>query len=234
MRAGLFPSSIRSLLNLVLVATAPVATARADGRLEEMQPFVAEGHQTTDLLEVSLRSYSLPHDLHRQANVETVLSSEVGVAGTELVGMRVILSVPDHLRFERMEVGVADGLFLVREKSFWRSAGRTLVTVARWLLIGRLFSDADDLEVSATTWTLLLGNEMLHHEPVMLDRRNRTTFEREDDMITYHGRFAVLRVVMARNAVTELINMTIWTTELETGQPMRFTIPRLTLPAREG
>lgn len=231
MRAVLLSFSIPSrLISLVVVVLTSAAPAGAGEGTVPVQPFVARGNQGSDHLEVTLRTYTLPNDLQRQANVETLLSSEVGVAGTELVGMRVILAVPDHLRFDRMEVSVADGLFLVQEQSVWRSAGRYLMTVARWLLIGRLFSDGDDLRVSATTWTMLLGNEMLNHDPVMLDRRDHTSFDREDERITHHGRFAVCRMVVARNAVTELINMTIWATEVESGQPMRFTIPRLTLP----
>lgn len=227
-------SSIQLLSHLVVAATFAVVPVFADDWPDEVPPFVAHGSQGPDHLEVTLRTYSLPSDLRQPGRVEDTLSWDVGVAGTELVGMRVILAVPSHLRFERIELEVADGLFLVQEKSVWRSAGRFVMTVARWLLIGRLFSDGEDLEVSATTWTLLLGNEMLNHESVTLDRREHTTIERDDQMITFHGRFAVCRMVMARNEVTELINITIWTTERESGRPMRFTIPRLTLPASEG
>jgi hypothetical protein len=234
MRAALVPSSIR-LSQFLILATAmsPASSVCAGELTEEVEPVVAYGNQVSDFLEVTLSAYSLPNDLRQRSGIEDLLSSEVGVAGTQLVGMRVILTVPDHLRFERMEVEVADGLFLVRETSRWRSAGRFLMTVARWLLIGRLVSGGDELEVSATAWTMLLGGEGLEREAVALDTRASTTIERDDAMATHHGPFVVCRMVMAKSEISELINMTIWATELESGQPTRFVIPRLSLPAGE-
>ena len=191
----------------------------------------ASNHDDSENLQVRLRSYTLPRDLRQQNGVEDMLSDEVGVAGTHLVGMRVILSVPQHLRFDRLEVEVADGLFLVQEKSKWKAVGRVVMDVARFLLIGRLFGGrGDDLELSATAWTVLMGNERLENEAVNIDTRDRTTIERDDDMTTNHGEFVVCRMVMAMNDMSELINMTIWATKLDSGEPVRFRIPRMLLP----
>lgn len=231
MRTAVFLPSIRSLPFLVIAAAvSPVSSASADEFTEDTQPLVAYGSQSTDFLEVTLRTYALPHDLRMEDGIEDMLSSEVGVAGTHLVGMRAIVTVPRHLRFERMEVDVADGLFLVHEKSRWRSVGRFLLTVTRWLLIGRLVSDGDNLEVSATAWTVLLGNETLERRAVTLDTRQHTAIDRDDEMATYHGQFVVCRMVIARNEISELVNMTIWASERQSGQPVRFVIPRLILP----
>jgi hypothetical protein len=235
MRTVLSSSHTRFAQILAICATLlPVEAVYAGGFGEATQPVLAQTPQSSDQLEVHLLTYALPNDFRQQEGIETTLSSEVGVADTRLVGMRVIVSVPHHLRFERMEVQIADGLFLVHESSKWKSVGRFLMGVARWLLIGRLVSNGgDDLQVSATAWTLLLGNEQLVHDSVVLDPRDHATIDRDDSMATNHGDFMVCRMVMAKNPMSELINMTIWATELDDGQPVRFVIPRLKLPKEE-
>lgn len=159
------------------------------------------------------------------------LSAETGIAGTEIVGIRLKVGMVEGHALEQLELGVADGLFLVSQRGFFSSAGHFLIQIFRFLLLGQLVSAGSGLEIPAQSWSLLLegqvgdGGEMMN-----LYTRRVLTMDGDDENITDHGEFVVCRFLIAANQLSELVDLRIRTKHRRTKDWLSYRIPRMTLP----
>lgn len=161
------------------------------------------------------------------------LSAETGIAGTEIVGLRVKVGLAEGHRLETLELAIADGRFLVHDRGFLESAGQFLLRVLRFLLLGQLVTAGSGLEIPAQSWSVLFGgNAVDGSEMLDLYTKRDLTLKGNDSAITNHGEFIVCRFLVAANQLSELVNVQIRTKDPRTRDWLSYHIPRVVLPLR--
>jgi hypothetical protein len=164
------------------------------------------------------------------------LSTKTGIAGTEIVGIRLKIGLVDDHSLETLDLAVADGLFLVESRGFFSAAGHLLARIVRFLLLGQLVSAGSGLEIPAQSWSMLFGGASAEASEMMdLYTRRELSVRGGDASITHHGDFIVCRFLIAANQLTELVDVRIKTRHRRTQDWLSYRIPRLVLPIpREG
>jgi len=223
---------IRILALAILCAL--VATAVADETDEDMDRRLDDlmgESERVGVRYVDVEAFDVPG--HERLPMETLnrLSRETGVAGTDIVGIRLKIGIGRGYRFERLDAGIADGLFLVEQRSFMSRVGGFLLHVARFLLLGQLVSAGSALEIPAQSWGLLVSGEpAADADTVELYTRSELSLEMDDRQATNHGDFVICRFILAANELSELVNLRVETRDRSNGDWLHYNLPRLELP----
>jgi hypothetical protein len=180
---------------------------------------------------VQIESFPVPVSSTITPATLATLSAKTGIAGTEIVGIRLKIGLVDGHALEQLEVGVADGLFLVAQRGFFSSAGQLLIQIFRFLLLGQLVSAGSGLEIPAQSWSLLFGGQAASGGEMMnLHTRRELSVDGSDASITDHGEFVACRFLIAANRFSELVDVRIKTRHRRTQDWLSYRIPRMTLP----
>lgn len=180
--------------------------------------------------EMSLQRYALPEAMLGGSELLGDLASSTGIAGTQLEGLRLRIALPNSFTFESVRMQIVDGAFLVRENSFLDAVGGFLLRLARLLLFGRLVDVGDDLQVPSALWFVLLDGDPTRQEPISVKAEPVLFMKSGDERLSDHGEFVVCRMIAATSPFTELVGVEIELRDRNSGQRLRYSIPRLVVP----
>lgn len=203
---------------IVLLALASSALAQQEYETAPKQP------------EIALERYGLPSSLLADGELLSDLATRTGVAGTQLEGLRLRIALPLDFRVESVHMQVVDGIFLVREDSFFSAVGGFLMRVARLLLFGQLVNVSDGLEVPSALWFVLLDGDPTKDEPVSVKTKQAISIDADDRRISDHGDFIVCRLIAATSPFTEIVGLEIRGRHRDSGERLRYLMPRLAIP----
>jgi len=180
--------------------------------------------------EISLERYGLPGTLLAENELLTDLASRTGVAGTQLEGLRLRIALPRAFEIDSIRMQIVDGVFLVRENSFFGAVGGFLLRLARLMLFGQLVDVSDGLQVPSALWFVLLDGDPTKEEPVSVKAAPTISVKTGDKRLSDHGDFVICRMIAATSPFTEIVAMEIKVRDRSTGQQLRYVIPRLVVP----
>ena len=179
--------------------------------------------------EISIERFGLPEALS-DAALLSALASRTGIADTRLGGLRLRIALPTRFRFESLHTGIADGVFLERDRSLLQSVGNFLLRLMRILLLGRLSGVSEQFEIPAAIWVGLIGEPFDASEKVVVQPSESIEIEAGDRELSHHGAFVVCRLIAATSPFTELIDIEIRGRDPRSGERLRYRIPRFVLP----
>ena len=227
---------LSSLFALAVLSSSTAAGAPR-GSFDSVVPRLPDGYGPG---RVSIRVHTVPIPESVSPALVGDLFGRTGLPITEMQGVRIELLLPDEVEFASMQARVVDGLVLEpQRRSFLGRVGGVVVSLLRFLLVGRLISSADDLSLPGAAWAAALGAPDPDEELVRLSTSETLTIERGAGGFSDHGGVVVYRTVLALSPWTELVDLQLRCRDRTNGQTVEFLIPSLSLrgdgvPPQEG
>lgn len=217
---------LSSLLALAVLSV-PVDADPPRGIFDSVVPRLPDGYGPG---RVAIRVHTVQMPQSALPTLVGDLVARTGMAITETQGVRIEVTLPDDVEFDSMQARIVDGLVLQpQRRSFLKRVGSTVVSLLRFLIVGRLISATDDLAISGAAWAVALGAPHPQDELLRLSTSDTLFVNRDASTFSDHGNFTVCRAMLALSPWTELVDIQLRCRDRTSGEQVAFIIPRLPL-----